>query len=140
MVGIGAGARSYTTALHYSTEWAVSFTGVKEIIHNYIATAQERFGFAEYGIELSPAEQQRRYVVKSILRRDGLDLAAYRARFGSNAVDDFDELEELLNAGCLVEADECLLPTPLGFEMSDAIGPWLYSTAIVERMKDFALT
>jgi oxygen-independent coproporphyrinogen-3 oxidase len=29
MVGLGAGARSYTRALHYSSEWAVSRAGVK---------------------------------------------------------------------------------------------------------------
>src|SRR5213078_2171646 len=72
MIGVGAGARSYASALHYSTEWAVSFPGVKEIIRNYINTPQTRFAFAEHGIELSFAEQQRRYIVKSILRRDGL--------------------------------------------------------------------
>jgi oxygen-independent coproporphyrinogen-3 oxidase len=140
MIGIGAGARSYASGLHYSTEWAVSFAGVKEIVRNYIGTPQARFGFAEHGIELSPAEQQRRYVVKSILRREGLDVDAYRARFGSHAKDDFPELLELIEAGCLEERDGCLLPTPLGFELSDAIGPWLYSNTIVERMNSFALT
>ena len=140
MIGIGAGARSYASGLHYSTEWAVSFAGVKEIVRNYIGTPQSRFGFAEHGIELSPAEQQRRYVVKSILRREGLDVDAYRARFGSHAKDDFPELLELIEAGWLEERDGCLLPTPLGFELSDAIGPWLYSNAIVERMNSFALT
>jgi len=140
MIGIGAGARSYASALHYSTEWAVSFAGVKEIIGNYIATLQRRFGFAEYGIELSVAEQQRRYVVKSILRRDGLDIDAYRARFGPDPRDDFDELRQLIEAGCLIHADGGLLPTPLGFENSDAIGPWFYSTAVAERMNAFALT
>jgi oxygen-independent coproporphyrinogen-3 oxidase len=140
MIGIGAGARSYASALHYSTEWAVSFAGVKEIIRNYIETPRQRFAFAEYGIALSLAEQQRRYVVKSILRRDGLDLAAYRSRFGSDPREDFDELRQLVEAGCLVHADGCLLPTPVGFENSDAIGPWLYSTTVVERMNAFALT
>lgn len=140
MIGIGGGARSYASALHYSTEWAVSFAGVKEIIRNYCATPQTRFAFAEHGIQLSLAEQQRRYVVKSILRRDGLDISAYCARFGSNPKEDFPELLELIEAGCLEESDGCLLPTPLGFEWSDAIGPWLYSNAIVERMHSFALT
>ena len=140
MIGIGAGARSYASGLHYSTEWAVSFASVKEIIRNYIVTPQSRFAFAEHGIELSLAEQQRRYVVKSILRREGLDITAYRARFGSNPKEDFPELLNLIEAGCLDEADGCLLPAPLGFELSDAIGPWLYSNAVVERMNSFALT
>jgi oxygen-independent coproporphyrinogen-3 oxidase len=140
MVGIGAGARSYASALHYSTEWAVSFASVKEIIANYTETPRDRFAFAEYGIALSFAEQQRRYVVKSILRRDGLDIAAYRARFGSDPRQDFDEIRELVEAGFLALADGCLLPNSLGFENSDAIGPWLYSTAVVDRMNAFALT
>ncbi|HEY6227167.1 MAG TPA: STM4012 family radical SAM protein [Verrucomicrobiae bacterium] len=140
MIGIGAGARSYASALHYSTEWAVSFASVKEIIRNYIATPQSRFRFAEHGIELSLAEQRRRYVVKSVLRREGLDLTAYRARFRSHAIEDFPELLELIEAGCLEDADGCLLATPLGFELSDAIGPWLYSNVVVERMNSYALT
>jgi oxygen-independent coproporphyrinogen III oxidase len=118
----------------------VSFASVKEIIRNYIATARERFALAEYGIELSVAEQQRRYVVKSVLRRDGLDVDAYRARFGSDPRDDFEEIRQLIEAGCLVLGDGCLLPTPRGFENSDVIGPWLYSRAVAERMNTFALT
>jgi oxygen-independent coproporphyrinogen-3 oxidase len=140
MIGIGVGARSYASALHYSTEWAVSFAGVKEIIHNYSGAPRSRFAFAEHGIELSLAEQQRRYVVKSILRCDGLDISAYRTRFGSDPNEHFPELSELIKAGCLEESDGCLLPTRLGLELSDAIGPWLYSNAVVERMNSFALT
>ena len=79
-------------------------------------------------------------LVKSILRREGLDIAAYRERFASHPKEDFPELLELTEAGCLEESDGCLLPTPLGFELSDAIGPWLYSNAVIERMNSFALT
>jgi len=39
MVGLGCGARSYTRALHYSGEYAVGATGVREILAAYIAKA-----------------------------------------------------------------------------------------------------
>src|SRR5205823_596337 len=37
MVGVGCGARSYTRALHYATEYAVRAAGIREILTDYIA-------------------------------------------------------------------------------------------------------
>lgn len=138
MVGLGAGARSYTRGLHYSTEWAVSYKSVREIIERYVAEPA-RFGLADYGIALAAEEQQRRYVIKSILRSDGLDLAAYSARFGSGALDDCPQLSELVAAGALKTEGGALVPTRMGLELSDAIGPWLYSQPIQSRMGEFVV-
>lgn len=140
MVGLGAGARSYTAALHYSTEWAVGRTGIQSIIEGYRESTPADFARIDYGVRLDAAEQRRRYVIKSILRADGLDLAAYATRFGSAAEDDFPELHELAELGAAEFRGGHCRPTQLGLEWSDVIGPWLYSAGVSERMRDYVLT
>ena len=140
MVGLGAGARSYTAALHYSTEWAVGRSGIQSIIAGYNQRSAADFAQADYGVRLDLAEQRRRYVIKSLLRCDGLDLAAYRARFGSAAMADFPELDELVAEGAAELGGSICRPTALGLEWSDVIGPWLYSAGVHDRMRDYVLS
>jgi oxygen-independent coproporphyrinogen-3 oxidase len=127
MVGLGCGARSYTRALHYSSEYAVAATGVREIIADYASKREDEFDVVDYGCELDDDERRRRWVIKSILRTEGMDEAAYERQFGSAPLDDLPPLCELLDAGLLERRDGRLLPADDGLERSDAIGPWLYS-------------
>lgn len=131
MVGLGAGARSYTRALHYSTEWAVGRNSVREILQHFTGLPSADHAHATHGAWLDESEQRRRYVIKSLLRADGLDLSAYQSRFGTEAMTDLPELAELLESDAAVLEGACLRPTQLGLEWSDVIGPWLYS----ERVK-----
>ena len=134
MLGLGCGARSYTQALHYSTDYAVGADGVRQIIADYIAKPEQDFDFADYGCELDDAEQRRRFLIKSLLRIDGLAPTHYRQQFGADVRCDFPELKELEEAGYLETAGSILRLTPAGLERSDAIGPWLYSPAMQQRM------
>jgi oxygen-independent coproporphyrinogen-3 oxidase len=127
MVGLGCGARSYTRALHYSSEYAVEATGVRGIVAGYVSKSDDAFDVVDYGCELDDDEQCRRWVIKSILRTKGLDPTAYERHFGSTPLDDVPALCELLDAGLLEWSDGRLVPTEDGLERSDAIGPWLYS-------------
>lgn len=130
MVGLGCGARSYTRALHYSSEYAVGATGVREILHDYVRREEHDFARATHGIRLSPDEQRRRFVLQSLLHAEGLSETAYRAAFGTGLWEDFAHLAELTGAGHAHKLGGRLVLTPLGFELSDAIGPWLYSPAV----------
>ncbi|HEY0378033.1 MAG TPA: STM4012 family radical SAM protein [Pyrinomonadaceae bacterium] len=132
MVGLGCGARSYTRELHYSNEYAVGAGGVRELIERYSAATDADFGAACYGFELSEDEQRRRFVIKSLLRAEGLSLGAYRERFGSDPSEDFPELQDLLDDGLAIGDEERLLLSERGLELSDAVGPWLYSTYVHE--------
>ena len=127
MVGLGCGARSYTAGLHYSSEYAVGRTGVKAILADYVARPAELFRSADHGTALDGDEQRRRYVITSLLQAEGLDLAAYRRRFGADAADDLPQLDGLAPLGLAEEVGDRLRLTALGLERSDAIGPWLYS-------------
>lgn len=138
MLGLGCGARSYTRDLHYSSEYAVGATHVRDIIDAYCRRSDAEFDRIDYGCELGAAEQRRRWVIKSLLRTEGLDPDGYRARFGMAPFADLPELSLLLDRG-LAELKERLVLTPAGLERSDAIGPWLYSREVKERMAAYEL-
>jgi oxygen-independent coproporphyrinogen-3 oxidase len=133
MVGLGCGARSYTRALHYSTEYAVGSAAVREVIADYVARDEAAFASADYGCELDDGEQRRRWAIKSLLRAEGIDLAAYRRRFGTDLRVDLPDLAALPEAGYLEAAGDRVRLTPAGLERSDAIGPWLGSDAVAGR-------
>lgn len=136
MVGIGAGARSYTGEVHYSSDYAVKRQAIHSIINDY--TAREDYSKIGHGIRLSPEEQRRRYVIKSILNREGLDLTAYAARFGSSALKDLMDLSLLIEAGYLTQSGIHLIPTALGLERADAMGSFLISGPVKDTMKAYA--
>jgi oxygen-independent coproporphyrinogen-3 oxidase len=137
MVGLGCGARSYTRSLHYSREFAVGAQGVREILANYIDRPAASFGSADYGFRLNGEEQRRRFVIQSLLQRAGLDRAAYRRRFGSESFEDLPELTELAPLGLASNSTDRLVLTDTGLEWSDAIGPWLYSSNVRQRMEEY---
>lgn len=138
MVGLGCGARSYTRSLHYSREYAVGSRAIAGILADYLRRDSADFGTCDYGIRLDADEQRRRHVILSLLQASGLDLAAYRRRFGSDVLLDLPQLESLGSAALATIDDERIRLTPAGLERSDAIGPWLYSPAIRERTEEFA--
>jgi oxygen-independent coproporphyrinogen-3 oxidase len=140
MLGFGVGARSYTRALHYSEDWAVGNASIKDIVGGWIERSDESFAVARHGIELDADEQRRRWLIQSLLQREGLALAEYQRRFASSAFADFaDELEQLCAHGLLDHQDDHLRPTARGLEWADAIAPWLYSEAVRAASREFEL-
>lgn len=137
MVGLGCGARSYTHRLHYAWPYAVGRAEVRRILTGYLATSDDAFGKASFGIELDRQERARRYVLLSLLQEEGLDLARYRQRFFQSPWDDLPELARLESDGLIERSGAVLRLTEVGLERSDAIGPWLYSAPVRRRMEAF---
>lgn len=135
MIGLGPGARSYTQSLHYSTEYAVGQTGVKTIIEDFNARDDTRYGTADFGAALNLAEQKLRYVIKSLLRTDGISRAAYQSRFDRELTADILQLQELSERGLVEAKGDSLQLSEEGLMWSDTIGPWLYSDAVVGQMQ-----
>lgn len=135
MVGLGAGARSYASTLHYSTGYAVARAPTRELVADFNAHDAARFRHAAHGFELDDDERRRRYVIQSLLTRPGFDREAYARRFGSRAEDDLPQLRELRPLGLAEEDGVLLRLTPQGVAFSDVIGPWLVSSAVHERMQ-----
>jgi oxygen-independent coproporphyrinogen-3 oxidase len=130
MVGLGAGARSYTRGLHYSTDYAIGRSATTGIIENFVALDAAGFAEARHGFVLGPEEQRRRYVIQSLLTDPGLDLAAYRQRFGSDCLHDLPQLLELDQLGLLEDRPGMLCLNQRGYAYADTIGPWLASDAV----------
>ncbi|WP_043616558.1 STM4012 family radical SAM protein [Nonomuraea candida] len=137
MVGLGCGARSYTSGLHYSFEYAVGARHVRSIIDDYVA--QTDFGTANVGFALSPDERRRRHLIQSLLQAEGLARRAYADRFGADVLDDFplDDLPMKEFAGWLSVTDETVRLTPEGLAHSDAIGPALFSPRVRALMDGY---
>lgn len=136
MVGLGCGARSYTSRLHYSFDYAVSVPKVRVVIEDYLAQAAADFDCAEVGFALDDTEQRRRWLLKSLLRAEGVDAVAYRQRFSTSVQEDFPQLAELAARGW---ADGLRL-TAAGLARSDAIGPWLVSGAVSRAMAQYVVS
>jgi oxygen-independent coproporphyrinogen-3 oxidase len=113
--------------------------GVRGILREYVERDAGAFGRVDYGCRLDAGEQRRRYVLKSILRREGMTHAGYRERFGTEAAADVPELAGLVAAGFLTDTGEGLRPTERGLDYSDAIGPALFSEAVKKTMEAFEL-
>lgn len=142
MVGLGCGARSYTSEVHYASKYGVSYKATQSIIADYVAA--ERYDVADYGIVLSREEQKRRFILKALLHREGLTLDDYLQRFGSEVMTDYAWLSELLTEGMAVIEQEnehqVLRLTEEGLGYSDAIGDWLISAEIREQMEGFVFS
>lgn len=139
MVGLGCGARSYTRGCHYSSEYAVGRAGIRAILEQYIARPGETFALAHHGFVLDAEDQHRRYVIKSLLRVQGLALGEFRRFFGAHAFDCVPELAELAPRGLATHESACLRLTAAGLEWSDTIGPWLYSARVRELLETYKL-
>lgn len=137
MVGLGCGARSYTGRVHYSSEYAVGSREVRSIISSYSERTEASFGEVGYGFRLDSEERRRRYMLLSLLA-DGVDLAVYRQRFCTEALEDFPELEELEAHGLARKSGGMVQLTAAGVERSDMIGPWLHSGQVQAMMKEYA--
>jgi len=135
MVGLGCGARSYTRALHYGWEYAASPARVRQLVAAF-ADPHTDHALVSHGFRLDRAEQQRRFVIKSLLRKPGLALDRFQEQFDVSPALALPALRQLLDEGLMTEEEGALVLTGEGLAWSDAIGPWLYSAAARERMED----
>ncbi|MBW5482415.1 STM4012 family radical SAM protein [Streptomyces bambusae] len=135
MIGLGCGARSYTSALHYSFDYAVDMGEIRRIIDDWTATPD--FGRAVHGRYVTGDEARRRHLLQSLLQAQGMPVADYRDRFGTGPHEDFPaELAAFADRGWLHDggAGPLLRLTPEGLAHSDALGPELFSPAVRAAM------
>lgn len=137
MIGLGTNARSYTTDVHYSTEYAVSKPNVAAIINDYVAKERADFMTASYGIRLSEDDRKRRYLIKSLLKAQGLDAAHYQSIYGTDVYADFPELQTLLEMKLARESGGRMQLHGEGMAYSDLIGHWFISPAVKQKMQEY---
>ncbi|MFF4242948.1 STM4012 family radical SAM protein [Streptomyces sp. NPDC001822] len=135
MIGLGCGARSYTSSLHYSFDYAVEMREIRGIIDGFTGTSD--FSRAEVGRHVDEGEARRRHLLQSLLQARGMRTADYRDRFGVDPYADFRAELELFAARGWLDgtADAGLLRlSPEGLAHSDALGPELFSPEVRAAM------
>ncbi|MFE9643693.1 STM4012 family radical SAM protein [Streptomyces sp. NPDC006365] len=140
MVGLGCGARSYTSTLHYSFDYAVDMHRIRGIIDDYTGRATDDFRHADFGWQMGAEEARRRHLLQSLLQTEGMPVADYRTRFGTAPGDDFaTELARFRDRGWLDDSAslDLLRLSSEGLAHSDALGPELFSAAVRERMATY---
>ncbi|NME69449.1 STM4012 family radical SAM protein [Flammeovirga aprica] len=140
MLSLGVGARSYTKKLHYSSDYAVGRSSIKNIINHYNTSSKEDFKKINYGIQLNLEEEKRRYFIKSFCEGTGLSIKAYQNYFHSSVFEDFKSEIDEMNALQLIDITSTSIKLNLkGRTLEDVIGPWLYSDAIKASIQKFEL-
>ncbi len=95
------------------------------------------FAVTDSGFELNDQEQRRRYAIISRLQAEGMARRDYVDRFGRDIVDDLPKLQTLELSALATFDDDLIQLTPAGLERSDAIGPWLYTEVVRDRMETY---
>jgi oxygen-independent coproporphyrinogen-3 oxidase len=137
MIGLGTNARSYTRDLHYSTEYAVSRPNVNAIVQDYLQKPASAFQQANYGIKLSDDDRKRRYLIKSLLKAEGLHLQDYTHLFQENIFQVFPELNCLADMQLATQDNQKIQLTPEGLAYSDLLGHWFISDSVKTKMQEY---
>ena len=134
MIGIGAGARSYTRDLHYSTNYAVTRKATKAIIHAY--SLKDNFDTVNYGFYLNEEERMRRFLIKSLIDGGTLYPEVFEKEFGKDCFS-LASMQRLLNEGWLEQEAGYWQLNEAGLELEDAIGPMFFSETVKKLMQAF---
>ncbi|HZY87245.1 MAG TPA: hypothetical protein VFE78_20585, partial [Gemmataceae bacterium] len=135
MVGLGAGARSYTRGLHYSTPWRMVARNIRGVVDSYCAVMADGDTAVSHGFALDEDEQRRRFVIQSLLY-DGLDLNDFRAQCGADARALFlPQWQALEEEGCVTAGPDAIRLTARGVRHADVVGQLFFSER-VRRLTD----
>jgi oxygen-independent coproporphyrinogen III oxidase len=135
MIGLGCGARSYTSKLHYSFDYAVTAHEVRGIIDDFVQRDEADFAFAEAGFVMDEDEHRRRHLITSLLQAEGMDDGFYLDRFDGVPA----ALDAVGERGWLQAGERGPQLTPEGLAWSDAIGPSFFSDRVRALMADYDL-
>lgn len=137
MIGLGTNARSYTRDLHYSTEYAVSRPNVNAIVQDYLQKPASAFQQANYGIKLTEDDRKRRYLIKSLLKAEGLYFQDYANQFQEDVLQSFPELNSLADLQLAMQDSQTIKLTSEGLAYSDLLGHWFISDPVKNKMNEY---
>ncbi len=100
-LALGCGGRSYAGNLHFCTPYAITRKSCLEELRAFMECGD--YTGITHGIFLSAEEEKRRYAIRHLLIRPGLDRELYRQKFGTEATEDFPQLLHWMEKGFLEE-------------------------------------
>lgn len=122
MVGLGAGARSYTARLHYSTPWKMVARNIRGVIDDYVLAMGSGDDRITHGIRLDEDERLRRHVIQSLLY-DGVESSTLEVSFPA-------ELDALREEQCVRDEAGTVRLTTRGVRHSDVVGQLFFSPRV----------
>jgi oxygen-independent coproporphyrinogen-3 oxidase len=125
MVGLGAGARSYTRHLHYSTPWKMIARNIRAIVENYIGSDHTQI---THGIWLDDDERLRRRVIQDLLY-NGLDVG--------EAAGFPEEFAALAEEGLIRTVADRITLTPRGVRHADIVGNLFFSPRVRTLIEEY---
>jgi oxygen-independent coproporphyrinogen-3 oxidase len=136
-VGLGAGARSYTGRLHYSTPWKMIGHNIRGVVEGYVAAVRRGDFLVRHGFELDDDETRRRFTILSLLY-DGLDLRAFAGLFRTDASGQYAGAWDLLREErCVEEHDGRFRLTPRGVRHADVVGQLFFSERVRRLIDEY---
>lgn len=96
-IGLGCGGRSYLGKLHFCSPYAITRSDCLARLKDYENTAD--FMEITHGIILSEEEVKRRYVIRHLLIRPGLELKRYQELFDEDVFEAFSLLRAWIEQG-----------------------------------------
>ncbi len=141
-IGLGCGGRSYLGNLHFCSPYAITRSACIARLRDYVGTKD--FMEITHGILLSEEEQKRRYLIRHLLIRPGLDKNRYQKLYGKDVLEEFPVLREWMEQG-FVELQRAkkqgdfgeqmyFTLTDAGLGLSDYLGPKLISAEVNRAM------
>lgn len=138
-LALGCGGRSYVGNLHFCTPYAITRESCLKELRDFMGKRDHTE--ITHGIFLSKEEEKRRYVIRHILIRPGLDQVRYTQKFGADVRIDFPLLSQWMDQGFLEERvltdARYLVLTEEGMGLSDCLGPGLISPEIQKKMEEW---
>lgn len=132
-LALGCGGRSYVGDLHFCAPYAVTAGECARQLRAFEETKD--FTEITHGIRLSPEEEKRRFAIRHVLIRPGVEEEGYWQRFGSRVLEDFPVIARWMEEG-LAFRDEggFIALTDRGMGLSDFLGPQLISDEVLRAM------
>jgi oxygen-independent coproporphyrinogen-3 oxidase len=137
MVGLGAGARSYTRRLHYSTPWKMTTRNIRSVVEDYCAAMAAGDFTIRHGFVLDDDERFRRWVIQSLFA-GGFDVSECEEQFGPA------RLLALRDVFALLQEEDCVVLrpgrrqlTPRGLRHSDVVAGLFFSPRVRQRMAEY---
>ncbi len=137
-LALGCGGRSYLGNLHFCSPYALPGRECLARLAEYEAVSDHTR--ITHGFLLSDGEQKRRYLIRHLLIRPGLDRQRYRAVFGTDVTADFSLLEDWEERGYVEQKGGYLTLSGEGLALSDYLGPQLISPDVERAMQEWEVS
>jgi oxygen-independent coproporphyrinogen III oxidase len=131
-LGIGCGAKSYNSHVHYGLPWYQKRSDAEKLINAYMNQMDfQRMPW--HGIYMTLDENKRRHMVYSFFLGE-LDIRGYQLRFGSSVFDDFGQELAALQANDLIDtlSEDVIVLNQKGRKYTDLVGGLFWSQAMHE--------